>query len=377
MSIGASREAVALEGPVLVIGAGLIGGSIGMALGHAGLDVLVRDSSPGTTRLACELGVGREVREGDEPQMIIVATPPDVCASVALDALQEFPEACVLDVASVKQPIAQGVLDGAAARGLDASRYVGTHPMAGREMAGVVAARGDLFRGRAFVVVPTPATSPRSFALARLLGVELGATVVEIEPDVHDEAVAYVSHVPQIVSSVLASRLTAASEAALGLSGQGLRDTTRIAASDPRLWVEILSANAGRIAPILKALGEDLDGLTRAFEMLGDMEPQPGSRACIARAIAAGNDGVARIPGKHGGGAESFCRVTVLVPDEPGELARLLTHMGEENINLEDLRLEHSLGQRMGLAHVSVTRADEPRLTAMLEKRGWARAGTE
>ena len=171
---------------------------------------------------------------------------------------------------------------------------------------------------------------------------------MEIEPDVHDEAVAYVSHVPQIVSSVLASRLTAASEAALGLSGQGLRDTTRIAASDPRLWVEILSANAGRIAPILKALGEDLDGLTRAFEMLGDMEPQPGSRACIARAIAAGNDGVARIPGKHGGGAESFCRVTVLVPDEPGELARLLTHMGEENINLEDLRLEHSLGQRMG-----------------------------
>ena len=249
--------------------------------------------------------------------------------------------------------------------------------MAGREVAGVVAARGDLFRGRAFVVVPTPATSPRSYALAKLLGIELGAAVVEIDPDAHDEAVAYVSHVPQIVASLLAGRLTSASEAALGLSGQGLRDTTRIAASDPRLWVEILSANAGRIAPILRALGEDLAELTRALEVLNEPDPQPGSRARIARAIASGNDGVARIPGKHGGGAENFCKLTVLVPDEPGELARLLGDMGEEQINLEDLRLEHSLGQRVGLAHVSVMRADEQRLTAMLEKRGWARAGTE
>ena len=377
MSTGVQREAVALEGPVLVIGAGLIGGSIGMALGNAGLDVLVRDSSPGTTRLACELGVGRKEQAGDNPQVVVVATPPDVSARVVLDALEEFPGACVLDVASVKQHIAAEVLASAEARGLDASRYVGTHPMAGREVAGVVAARGDLFRGRAFVVVPTPATSPRSYALAKLIGIELGSAVVEIEPDVHDEAVAYVSHVPQIVASLLASRLTHASEAALGLSGQGLRDTTRIAASDPRLWVEILSANAECIAPILRALGEDLSALTHAFDVLMEADPQPGSRARIARAIASGNDGVARIPGKHGGDAESFCRITVLVPDEPGELARLLTDMGEEGINLEDLRLEHSLGQRMGLAHVSVMRADEHRLTEMLEKRGWARAGTE
>ncbi len=377
MSAVAEREAVALEGPILVIGAGLIGGSLGMALSHAGLDVLVRDSSPGTMRLACELGVGREQQPGDLPQIVVVATPPDVAARVVVEALEEFPAACVLDVASVKQRIAEEVLARAAERGLDASRYVGTHPMAGREIAGVVAARGDLFRGRAFVVVPTPATSSRSYALAKLLGIEIGAAVVDIDPEAHDEAVAYVSHVPQIVSSLLAGRLTHASESALGLSGQGLRDTTRIAASDPRLWVEILSANAGRIAPILRGLGEDLAALTQAFEVLHDADPKPGSRARIARAIASGNDGVSRIPGKHGGGAENFCRLAVLVPDEPGQLAKLLTDMGEERINLEDLRLEHSLGQPVGLAHVSVTRADEKRLTAMLEKRGWARAGTE
>ena len=133
----------------------------------------------------------------------------------------------------------------------------------------------------------------------------------------------------------------------------------------------------GALPPILRALGEDLAELTRALEVLNEPDPQPGSRARIARAIASGNDGVARIPGKHGGGAENFCKLTVLVPDEPGELARLLGDMGEEQINLEDLRLEHSLGQRVGLAHVSVMRADEQRLTAMLEKRGWARAGTE
>lgn len=388
----AAASATVLDGQVLIIGAGLIGGSIGLGLsaarGDEGAngDVIVRDASPGTARLAEELGVGRVQPEraaetglgqGLDPQLVVVATPPDVAAPVILGALEEFPRATVVDVASVKEPIARQVLAEGAERGIDTSRYVGTHPMAGRETSGVVGARSDLFRGRPFVIVPHAHSAPASVRLARNLGIDLGAVVVDVDAATHDEAVAYVSHVPQLVASLLASRLPQASDEALSLSGQGLRDTTRIAASDPRLWVEILSANAGAILPVLHGLREDLGAVVDAFDRLVTPDAAPGSRAVIARAIARGNDGVRRIPGKHGSGPDAFVTITVLVPDTPGALARLLTDMGEEGINLEDLRLEHSLGQPVGLAHVSVGRADESAVLGMLEARGWARASEE
>lgn len=368
-----------MKGPVLLIGVGLIGGSLGLALRTAGVEVCIRDTSPGTVRLAAELGVGKadgeEARES--PELVIVATPPDVTASVVVSALEEFPEATVIDVASVKDTLARDIRAGAGERGIDAGRYVGCHPMAGREVSGVVAARSDLFRGRPFVVVPHEDSLAHSVNRARELGAAVGASVVERAPYAHDESVAYVSHVPQLVSSLLASRLPSAPGDALHLAGQGLRDTTRIAASDPRLWVEILTANAAAIGPILRGLKDDVDELARAFDDLGSSEPIGGARATIATTIARGNEGVRAIPGKHGTGTDAFATVTVLIPDEPGQLARLLADMGAEGINLEDLRLEHSLGQPVGLAHVSVAMANEEALAEMLTTRGWARAGEQ
>lgn len=363
----------------LIIGVGLIGGSLGLALKAAGWKVTLRDSSPGTLRLAEELGVGEADGAGETnaPDLVIVATPPDVTASIVVTALEEFPESVVIDVASVKEAIVREVRAQARERGLDASWYVGCHPMAGREVSGVVAARSDLFRGRPFVVVPHEDSCVRARALAHRVGAEVGATVVERDAATHDEAVAYVSHVPQLVSSLLASRLPHARHDALQLAGQGLRDTTRIAASDPRLWVEILSANAPAILPVLHGLRDDVDRLVGAFDDLISAHPHGGSRATIATTIARGNEGVKAIPGKHGGGTDHFAVHTVLVPDEPGELARLLADMGAAGINVEDLRLEHSLGLKVGLAHVSVPVQDDAALVAMLERRGWARAGEQ
>ena len=352
-----------LPGPVLIIGSGLIGGSIGLALSAAGEHVLVSDSSPGTERLAHEMGVG-EPFDGteEEPALVIVAAPPDVAGALVAQALARFPRAVVTDVASVKQ----SVLDDVAAHAVPdhLPRYAGAHPMAGREVAGVIGARGDLFRARTFVVVPHESSEERAIDAVARLGAALGSTVVQMGPQEHDLAVAHVSHLPQMVSSLLAASLLSAPEDALDLAGQGLRDTTRIAQSDPRLWVEILGGNAATLAPLVSRLRERLADLERAL----DGEPD---RLPLGRLIADGNAGTARIPGKHGGSREKFASVTILVPDAPGELGRLLSDMGAIDVNLEDLRLEHGSGSRVGLAHIAVAHDTLDRLHERLPARGW------
>ncbi len=199
---------------------------------------------------------------------------------------------------------------------------------------------------------------------------DLGAVPVEMTAAGHDASVALVSHVPQLVSTLMAARLRDGTNAALSLAGQGLRDVTRIASSDPSLWVQILGANAAPAVGILKAFREDLDTVIAALEN----PTATGSRRAIADTMAAGNTGVLRIPGKHGQDRK-FAQLVVKVDDTPGELARLLTEIGEAGVNMEDLRLEHSPGAQIGLAEISVLPEAEDKLVAELEQRGWKIAG--
>lgn len=360
----------------LIVGAGLIGGSCGLALRAAGTEVWVRDSLPGIEQLACELGVGAPWT-GQQPDIVVIAAPPDVVPSLVVEHLVLCPSATVVDVASVKGALLPHIERCAQERDIDLDRYVGCHPMAGREYSGVVASQGDLFRGRPFVVSATRSSSAQAVAAARDLCSALGASLFEVDPYEHDDAVAMVSHVPQLVSSMLASQLRSASDTALQLAGQGVRDTTRIAGSDPRLWVEILAANAGAIAPVLREFLNEVQDTLGALEVLDAGTGKGVPRADIARAIQRGRDGVAGLPGKHGRGVDRFAVATVLVPDEPGQLVRLLADVSEAGINLEDLRLEHSLGQSVGLAHLSVALKDNDALSEVLAARGWARAGEQ
>jgi prephenate dehydrogenase len=196
---------------------------------------------------------------------------------------------------------------------------------------------------------------------------------------VHDEAVAVISHVPQIAASLVAARLQDADPAALDLAGQGLRDVTRIAAGDPGLWTSILAANARAVLPALQALRGDLDAVITALEQAAAAQRHDdigaGALGALAAAIAAGNAGVSRIPGKHGGVRKAYDVVTVLVPDAPGELARLLADVGAAGINLEELDIEHAPRQPVGLAAISVLRGLGTELEAELTGRGWRVAG--
>lgn len=368
-----------LTGPVLIIGSGLLGASIGLGLRAAGCeDVYVQDISPTAEAVAQDIGAGtsfssltEQERAAFAPQLVVVAAPPDCAGAVCARALNTYaprpeagyPGATVTDVASVKvRPLADVLASGA-----DASRYVGSHPMAGREKSGPVAARGELFQARPWIICEHDSVRPECVRLVRSVAVELGAIVTSLSVEEHDQTVALISHVPQAMSSLLASRLQDTPLYALSLAGQGLRDTVRIAASDPTLWVQIFAANA---EPIVQTLYGVRDDLNRLISTLEDPAAS-GARLDLAQLMSEGNAGVARIPGKHGTAPAAFATMTVLVDDTPGTLARLLAEIGELGANIEDLRLEHSTGAPVGMAEISVNPSILESLVRDLSARGW------
>ncbi|NQX17579.1 MULTISPECIES: prephenate dehydrogenase [unclassified Rathayibacter] len=353
-------------GTVRVVGSGLLGASIGLGLASRGVDVVLDDASPASLSLAIDYGAGRAASADDRPVLIVVCVPPDVVAGVVERELAAFPEAVVTDVASVKmQPLRE-----LRARGLDLSRYIGSHPMAGRERGGPVAARGDLFVGRPWVICRDGETPPEALARVEALALDLGGSIIEMGPEEHDRSVGLVSHAPQVISSLLGQRLVDAPNDALRLAGQGVRDVSRLAASAPELWVQILGANREHVVAVLDAFRDDVAAVADA---LRDLDA-PGARRLLAEHLAAGNAGVARLPGKHGQD-QRFSTLIVLVDDTPGTLARLFVEIGEAGVNLEDVRLEHAEGRRVGLAEISVVPEAVGPLTEELTARGWRIAG--
>lgn len=374
--VAAPAQPAATRGPVRIVGTGLLGASIGLALRALGVDVVLADPSRTTVLLARDVGAGRLPAPDDAPpRLVVVAAPPDVTGEVVVAELAAHPQAVVTDVASVKG----AVIAALRAAGADLTRYVGSHPMAGSERSGPTAARPDLFTGRPWVVVGTERSTGEAVLVVRDLVTDLGATPVLLDAGLHDEAVAVISHVPQIAASLVAARLRDADPAALDLAGQGLRDVTRIAAGDPALWTSILAANAAAVLPVLQALRADLDevigALGQAAAAARDEGVGGGALGVLAATIAAGNAGVSRIPGKHGGVRRAYDVVTVLVPDRPGELARLLADMGAAGINLEELAIEHAPRQPVGLASLAVLRGLGSELETELTARGWRVAG--
>jgi len=341
-----------------------------MALSRKGFQVSLDDPSPTAAALARDLGAGVLAADAVEiPDVIVVAAPPDVVADVVARELLQWPNAVITDAASVKGSVLRALQD----KGLDLSRYVGSHPMAGREKSGGVSAQSDLFEGRSWVVAPGPQASAGAIALVRRVAAAAGSAVLVMTPAEHDAAVAAVSHVPQIAASLVASQLMHLSASAVALSGQGIRDVTRIAASDPSMWTQILVGNAPAVRGVLESLAEQLDAVLVALRHLESDADRGsvGARAVLARTVADGNAGHARIPGKHGAEPTTYATVVVVVPDQPGELGRLLRDMGDAGVNMEDLHLEHGVGQPFGLAELSVLPAAKAPLMAALSSLGW------
>jgi prephenate dehydrogenase len=166
------------------------------------------------------------------------------------------------------------------------------------------------------------------------------------------------------VAVLVAGALAEAPAEHLVLSGQGVRDVTRIAAGDPRLWEQILTANSAAVAGLLREVRSSLDGVLEALES--------GSRPELGSILGRGVAGTAAIPGKHGGPSVAETGVFVAVPDHPGELARLFADVGEIGANVEDVRIDHDPGRPVGLVELTVAADRADHLLDALAVRGWS-----
>jgi prephenate dehydrogenase len=350
---------------VLIVGAGLIGTSIGLALRQRGVDVVLQDTASGRLALAAGLGAGRAGEVGETFDVAILAVPPDVVPGELLRLQRLKIARTYTDVASAK---AEPQRD-AEALGVDMSVYVGGHPVAGRERSGPAAAHADLFVGRPWVVTSTPRATARALADVHLIAESCGAVPVSMSADAHDAALAAVSHLPHLVASLLAAQLLDRDDATVALGGTGLHDTTRVAAGDASLWTQILVANAGHLAAALADFSTDVqrtvDDLRRIAA--GDRMATAALTASLRRGVA----GRARVPVKRGEPAAGFVTVPIVVRDAPGELAALLRALGDAGINVEDVRVEHEPGRALGVVELDVREDVRSALVACMRDSGW------
>ncbi|MFC8627491.1 prephenate dehydrogenase [Streptomyces anulatus] len=357
----------------LVIGTGLVGTSAALALAGRGIHVHLVDHDAASVRTAAALGAGTDEPPRGRVDLAIVAVPPAHTAAVLAEAMRDGVARGYLDVASVKG----GPRRELEALGLDLAPYIGTHPMAGKERSGPLAATADLFEGRPWVLTPTRDTDTEVLNLALELVALCRAVPVVMDADAHDRAVALVSHTPQLISSMVAARLEEADETAVRLCGQGIRDVTRIAASDPRMWVEILSANPGPVADVLAGVAADLEETVTALRGLhsSDEDKRRAGTDAIEDVLRRGNAGRVRVPGKHGAAPAAYETVAVLIGDKPGELAAIFADAGRAGVNIEDVRIEHATGQQAGLVQLMVEPSAAPVLGTALQERGWSIRG--
>ena len=178
----------------------------------------------------------------------------------------------------------------------------------------------------------------------------------------HDAAVARVSHLPHLLSVLMAGHLTTVPEGDLRLAGQGLRDVTRVAGSDPELWEQIVAANSAAVLTELRSVRDELDGVIAAL----DADP-----ADLRAQLNRGVHGSRRIPGKHGAPRTEYGEVVVEIPDAPGALGRLFADIGEAGVNIEDISIEHDQIRQVGYLSVAVAPAELDGLVTRMVDLGW------
>ena len=344
---------------IKIIGSGLIGTSIGLALANKGVSVEMADIDPRAAKLANDLVACATVAS---PEVILYAGPSSGLKSCLESEFKMNKHLKFIDIGSVKT---KSLLDISEST-IPTRQFLATHPMAGREVGGAQSARGDLFQSRSWIYMPTDLegtpVDPDLVAAGLWLIETLGASPVAMSAQRHDRAVALVSHLPQVTASLLAAQLLNVETELLDLAGAGLRDTTRIAASSPALWDEILSSNSSELLPLLINLQSDL----------GAFIARLGASASVSDLIERGNQGRSKIPGKHGGAAREYALLPVVIEDKPGQLAALFDECASAKVNVEDLTIEHSPGQFTGLITLALSAKDAQTLQAHLTNSGWS-----
>ena len=338
-----------------VVGTGLIGGSIGLALRRRGWHVTGDDRDGAVAARALELGALDAVGTDPGAEVTFLATPVRAVADAAKQALAAT-SGTVTDVGSVKASIVHAV---------DDPRFIGGHPMAGSEQEGVDGADADLFAGAVWVLTPTAATDDRALTALRDVITELGAVVVSLAPDHLDALVAVVSHVPHLTAASLmrmADDRATEHRALLRLAAGGFRDMTRIASGHPGIWPDICAENRTAIVDVLDGL---LASLAEVRAIVAD-DDRDGLLTVLEQARTARANLPARVTS-----AADLCEVRVPVPDRAGVLAEVTTLAGTLYVNIADLEIAHSSEGEQGVLILLVEATAAERLRAGLLEHGF------
>jgi prephenate dehydrogenase len=341
---------------VAVVGVGLIGGSVGMAA-RSRLGAHVRGVDPGSATRALERGAIDEactdlasaLRGADAA---VVAVPVDALPGVLDDVLAVAGEDCVVtDVGSAKRAIVNG---------RDDPRFVGGHPLAGAEAAGVEHARADLFDGATWYLTPTRATSGVLYERLHRLLVALGARPAALDAEAHDRIMATVSHLPHVLANVLVGQAAGAlAGEAPPAVGPSFRDATRVAGANPPLWSGIYAANRD-------ALGEALDGAIAALRQVRE-DLRAGSDLADWQARAA-RERAALLEDRFGG---PLVELRAAVPNRPGVVADLALALGRAGINISDMALAPSVDNTQGVVALWVKEGEATRAVGLVRDLGF------
>jgi prephenate dehydrogenase len=346
-----------------IVGLGLIGGSVGLALLEMGWSVTGSDIDDSAVINAVEIGIIGGTEAHPETSLIFVCTPAGYVVSTVNTMLKQFvsEDVVVTDVAGVKSSISSQIAD---------PRFIGGHPMAGSEMRGLEGARANLFTGCTWVLTPSSTTSPDNYA--RLHGVlrGLGASVMALEANDHDRMVAMASHIPHLVAGALmneASEMAQSDGALLRLAAGGFRDMTRISAGDPSIWPDVLFENEEAV----------LAGLTRLQVRLADLTDllRQKNREALLHSLSSAAEARRKLPGSSAL-PDNLVEIRIPVPDRTGVLAEITTLASELQINIFDIEIAHSVEGSLGVLLLSLERNQAPALLEALRERGF-NAGIE
>jgi prephenate dehydrogenase len=354
-----SRADAGARRRALVVGTGLIGGSIALGLRRRGWHVSGLDADEERAREALEREVVDAVGDDPDAEVVFVAVPAAAVAEVArrfLDGEGRRPDAVVTDVSGVKTAIVAGA---------DHPRFIGGHPMAGSEQVGMHGADPGLFEGAVWVLTPTVATDLASFDRLKGVIISLGADVLVLSAADHDRLVAVVSHVPHLVAAALMNAASAGAEqdrALLRLAAGGFRDMTRVAAGHPGIWPDICAENAAAIVDALDALVGDLAAMrTRVAAhdrdaLLGQLQKASAARRNLPARIAR---------------PDHLAELRVPVPDRAGVLAEITSLAADAGIDIYDIEIAHSAEGPRGVLILVVDGADVDTLAGAVEDKGY------
>jgi prephenate dehydrogenase len=342
----------------LIVGVGLIGGSVGLCLREAGWKVLGRDRSTSCLERALAVGAIDSIAPVgflDDVDLTFVATPVGVIANEVEVALRDT-TGFVTDVGSVKTPLLQL---------MENPRFIGGHPMAGSEQEGVDGSRSDLFEGRTWVLTPIETTDDETLATIRSIVSGFGAEVVSLPPAQHDSMVAIVSHVPHLTAASLmglADERSIEHRSLMRLAAGGFRDMTRIAASHPGIWPDICNENR-------EAIVTELDRLVAALSSVRSIVAD-GDRDALVSILERARSARLALPARFAR-AEDLAELRIPVADQKGALAGITMIATELDVSIADIEIAHSVEGDEGVVILLVEAANGALLRDGLTARGY------